>query len=267
MRNFENNLHDSLVAMAKEAGYAVLDVYDSTFHVEYKSDRSPLTEADKRSHEIIAARLGEVSPDTPVLSEEGKGVSYEDRMNWERFFLVDPLDGTKEFINRNGEFTVNIALIEGNSPVLGVVHVPVQGVTYFAVKGKGAFRQKGDGAPERISVREADKDGLVVVASRSHPSPELEVFLSKIRVRERVSRGSSLKFCIVAEGGADIYPRLGPTWEWDTAAGHAVVEEAGGSVTDIEGEPLLYNKESLKHAGFVVYGGSRTEINDQLNQA
>jgi 3'(2'), 5'-bisphosphate nucleotidase len=247
-------LLEKLVAMALEAGRAVLDIYGSDFGVSYKSDSSPLTEADRRSHRIISARLAEAAPEVPVLSEEGKGVPYESRRGWRSFFLVDPLDGTKEFVNRNGEFTVNIALIEEGRPVMGVVHVPVGGATYYAARGLGAYRLGEGGEAGRIAVREAPEEGLVAVASRSHASPGLEEFLGGLRVRERVSRGSSLKFCLVAEGGADIYPRLGPTWEWDTGAGHAVVEEAGGSVTDLAGSPLAYNKESLKHEGFVVIG-------------
>jgi 3'(2'), 5'-bisphosphate nucleotidase len=250
-------LLEKLVDITLEAGRAILDVYGSDFGVSYKSDSSPLTEADSRSHRIISARLAEAAPEVPVLSEEGKGVPYETRRGWRSFFLVDPLDGTKEFVSRNGDFTVNIALIEEGRPVMGVVHVPVEGTTYFAARGLGAYRRREGGGADRISVREAPGEGLVVVASRSHASPGLEDFLGGLRVRERVSRGSSLKFCLVAEGGADIYPRLGPTWEWDTGAGHAVVEEAGGSVTDLGGNPIVYNKESLKHEGFVVTGDAR----------
>jgi 3'(2'), 5'-bisphosphate nucleotidase len=252
-------IHDTempkrLVEAAGEAGRAVLEVYEADFEVEYKTDRSPLTEADRRSHEIITERLSDLAPNIPVLSEEGRDIPYEERFKWKSFFLVDPLDGTKEFIDRNGDFTVNIALIEEDHPVLGVVHVPVEGVTYYAASGLGAFRQANGEEPCSINVRQA-AEGLAVVSSRSHPSPELKGFLKRLDVRERVSRGSSLKFCLVAEGGADIYPRLGPTWEWDTAAGHCVVEEAGGMVTDLKGGPLRYNKESLKHEGFIAFGG------------
>jgi 3'(2'), 5'-bisphosphate nucleotidase len=245
----------ALVDAAKEAGRRILEVYGTAFAVEYKADRSPLTEADRRSHELIMERLGQLSPGVPVLSEEGVNIPYKERQDWKTFFLVDPLDGTKEFINRNGEFTVNIALIEEGRPVMGVLHVPVQGTTYYAAKGSGAYRQKDDEAPERINVREAGEDAIVVVASRSHATPELEEFIAKLNVKERTSRGSALKFCLVAEGSADIYPRLGPTWEWDTAAGHCVVEEAGGMVLDLRGSPLLYNKEILKHEGFIAFGG------------
>lgn len=249
---------EKLAEAAKEAGRAVLDVYGAggsgDFVVTYKDDRSPLTLADTRSHEIIKARLEGLAPGIPVLSEEGGGTEYAVRGGWEKFFLVDPLDGTKEFINRNGEFTVNIAVLEAGRPVAGVVHVPVRDRTYYAAQGLGAYRRDGEGKPARIRVRPwPETGGLVVVASRSHGSPELEEFLRKIPVDKLISAGSSLKFCLVAEGSADIYPRFGPTWEWDTAAGHSIVLEAGGRVVDLGGErELAYNKEILKHEGFIV---------------
>jgi 3'(2'), 5'-bisphosphate nucleotidase len=197
--------------------------------------------------------LREVTPDIPLISEEGKEIPYEKRVRWRSFYLVDPLDGTKEFVNRNGEFTVNIALIRENGPVLGVIVVPVTGMAYFALEGEGAYKQSRKGAPERLAVRRRQPDeGLTVVASRSHGSEALEEYLRTVEVKERISRGSSLKFCLVAEGEADLYPRLGPTWEWDTAAGDCIVREAGGVVADLAGEPLTYNKESLKHAAFIV---------------
>jgi 3'(2'), 5'-bisphosphate nucleotidase len=245
---------EKLAGVAKEAGRAVLDVYGTgDYGVSYKEDRSPLTLADTRSHEIIKARLKELTPDIPVLSEEGKGTEYAVRTGWEKFYLVDPLDGTKEFINRNGEFTVNISMLKAGRPVLGVINVPVRDRAYYASEGLGAYRREGDGEPMRIRVKPwPERGGLVVVASRSHGSPELEEFLKKLTVKERISAGSSLKFCLVAEGSADIYPRFGPTWEWDTAAGHAILFEAGGRVADLGGEnELAYNKEVLKHKGFI----------------
>jgi 3'(2'), 5'-bisphosphate nucleotidase len=253
---------DALVEIAREAGRAILEVYDSEFDVSYKEDSSPLTVADRRSHEIISARLGALDPVYPVLSEEGRDIPYEERMGWERFWLVDPLDGTKEFVKRNGEFTVNIALIEGTSPVAGVLHVPVKGLTYFARKGGGAFLKEGEGQPIRITTSEIPPDGYRVAASRSHGSEELDRLLSRLDVKERVSRGSALKFALVAGGEADFYPRLGPTWEWDTGAGHCIVDEAGGAVLDWEGNPLLYNKKILKHEGFLAI--SRREMFDKI---
>jgi 3'(2'), 5'-bisphosphate nucleotidase len=258
----DTGLLDKIIDVSRRAGDAVLEVYGSgDFGVTYKDDRSPLTLADKRSHEMITRALGSIAPDIPVLSEEGKDIPFAERRGWERFFLVDPLDGTKEFVSRNGEFTINIALMEDARPVLGVVHVPVWGVTYYAEKGGGAFKKEGDGATARINVQDAPSPGgLVVVASRSHGSEGLERYLGGLRVKERTSAGSALKFCLVAEGSADIYPRFGPTWEWDTAAGHAVVLEAGGLVTDTGGgEELRYNKEVIKHAGFIVWGSVRPD--------
>nr|WP_291315705.1 3'(2'),5'-bisphosphate nucleotidase CysQ [Desulfuromonas sp.] len=188
-----------------------------------------------------------------MLSEEGKDIPYEERKDWERFWLVDPLDGTKEFIKRNGEFTVNIALVEGNAPVLGVVYVPAQDKLYYGRVGEGALTRKGQESPLRIQVRpEAPEEGQTVVMSRSHPSPELEDYLKSIKVAEALPVGSSLKLCVVAEGRADLYPRLGPTMEWDTGAGQAVVESAGGRVLDPAGARLEYNKPNLLNSYFIV---------------
>jgi 3'(2'), 5'-bisphosphate nucleotidase len=241
--------------IAREAGDAIMEVYAGEFDVELKGDNSPLTRADKASHEVIVEGLQRVCPEIPILSEEGRDVPYAERSLWTRFWLVDPLDGTKEFIKRNGEFTVNIALVEEGSVVAGVVYVPVQEKTYFGGLGAGCWRLEGDGEAEAIRVREVDHtDGLAVVMSRSHPSAELEAFLKDIRVAEALPVGSSLKLCVVAEGRADLYPRLGPTMEWDTAAGHAVVEAAGGTVTQVDGQPLKYNKENLLNPYFIVRG-------------
>lgn len=243
-------------AVARKAGAAIMAIYEGDHgEVEFKEDQSPLTAADRAAHEIILAGLMELSPEIPILSEEGQDIPYEVRRRWERFWLVDPLDGTKEFIKRNGEFTVNIALVEGNAPVLGVVYVPVQDKLYYGLAGKEAFVRQGDGEPVPIRVRPADFEaGLTVVMSRSHPSPELAEFLKGVKVAEALPVGSSLKLCVVAEGVADLYPRLGPTMEWDTAAGQAVVEGAGGTVTTPHGEALRYNKENLLNSYFVVRG-------------
>jgi 3'(2'), 5'-bisphosphate nucleotidase len=250
--------------IARQAGSAIMDIYDGDHAVEYKADKSPLTAADKASHEVIVAGLEAHFPDVPILSEEGAAIPYEERKNWQRFWLVDPLDGTKEFIKRNGEFTVNIALIEGQRPVLGVVYVPAQDKLYYGVVGQGAWTLTGCcelttdsySQAREIRVREADSDkGLTVVMSRSHPSPELEEYLKNIKVAEALPIGSSLKLCVVAEGKADLYPRLGPTMEWDTAAAHAVAESAGAKVVNYpSGESLQYNKENLLNPFFIVAG-------------
>ncbi len=244
----------ALVEVAREAGRAILDVYGTDdFNVEYKDDDSPLTEADRRSHEIIATRLKELTPDVPVISEEGSGVPYEQRKDWEIFYLVDPLDGTKEFVKRNGEFTVNIAVIDRGRPSVGVIYVPVQDVAYFAAEEQRAFKQVGTGEPVEIGVSGGLPSGPVVaVASRSHGSQETEKFLERFTVQERTSAGSSLKICLVAEGKADIYPRFGPTWEWDTAAGHAILLEAGGRLIHTNSkDEIEYNKPVIKHEGFI----------------
>lgn len=247
---------EQLCQIAKKAGTAILEVYNGEIAVETKSDNSPLTAADKASHQVIAAGLEALTPEIPILSEEGKDIPYQERKNWRRFWLVDPLDGTKEFIKRNGEFTVNIALIEDGAPVLGVVYVPVQDKLYVGVVGQGAYVQQADAQPEPIQVRTPDAQaGLTVVMSRSHPSPELAEYLKNIEVAEALPVGSSLKLCVVAEGRADLYPRLGPTMEWDTGAGQAVVVAAGGTVQTPDGAPLGYNKPSLLNPHFIVRGG------------
>jgi 3'(2'), 5'-bisphosphate nucleotidase len=244
---------DIVCKIAKEAGTAILSVYDGEIEVELKDDNSPLTAADKASHEVIIAGLQKHFPEIPILSEEGADIPYEKRKDWSRFWCVDPLDGTKEFIKRNGEFTVNIALIEAGRPVAGVVYVPVQDKMYFGAVGTGCWVLGAGGKPKQITVRKADQEaGLTVVMSRSHPSPDLEAYLQDIKVAEAMPVGSSLKLCVVAEGLADLYPRLGPTMEWDTAAGHAVVAAAGGTVLQPNGDPLVYNKKNLLNPYFIV---------------
>lgn len=239
--------------VARRAGAAILQVYQGRIAVERKADNSPLTAADRASHAIITGALQESFPGIPVLSEEGRDVPWQIRREWRRLWVVDPLDGTKEFIKRNGEFTVNIALVEEGSPRLGVVHVPVQDRLFLGVVGKGAWVSEAGGPPVPISVRTPDPErGITVMRSRSHPSPELEAYLARFRVAESIAAGSSLKLCAVAEGRADLYPRLGPTMEWDTAAGQAVVEGAGGEVVTPDGTPLRYNKKDLHNPHFFV---------------
>lgn len=251
---------DRLKEIALRAGEAVMAVYQSEFAVEHKDDRSPLTEADRRSNEVILAGLKETWPEVPVISEETKALPWQERRDWEWFWLVDPLDGTKEFIKRNGEFTVNIALVHQGVPVAGVVGQPVTGRLYWAVSGRGAWRISADSEePVRIggSRHYRELDHVSVVGSRSHLSPEVGAFVQGLEEEGKVvtfrSSGSSLKLCLVAEGAADVYPRLGPTMEWDTAAADAVAREAGRRVLDWETrEPLRYNKENLLNPWFVV---------------
>lgn len=240
-----------VVALAQKAGDAIMRIYEEADHgVEMKGDNDPLTRADLESHRIIMEGLAKLTPDIPVISEEGEEVEYADRYDWTRFWLVDPLDGTKEFIKRNGEFTVNIALVAGKQPMFGVVHVPVEGVTY--VGGSGAHKIVNGEATE-ITVQ-PQTTPLRVVGSRSHTSPEMDAFLENLGEHEFVAAGSSLKFCRVAEGSADLYPRFVPTMEWDTAAGHAVLVSAGGSVRRADGGPFNYNKENLLNPFFIASG-------------
>ena len=243
--------------IAREAGEAILQIYAEDFDVQEKADNSPLTQADMASHHLIDAELRQLAPEIPVLSEESASVPYAERRQWNRYWLIDPLDGTREFVKRNGEFTVNIALIEAGYPVLGVVHVPVTGVTYFGDVEAGAYRQEKDGTAEKIHVTQPCASPMRVAGSRSHAGDSLVQFLQKLPAHEMVSMGSSLKLCLVAEGRADIYPRLGPTSEWDTAAAQAVVEAAGGQVTDTGLQRLGYNrKDSLLNPHFLVFGDS-----------
>lgn len=242
---------EQLADLARLAGKAILEVYETEFSVEQKADHSPLTLADRRSHQIITEGLQAAYPDVPILSEEGKEVPYEVRKSWTAFWLVDPLDGTKEFIKRNGEFSVNIALIEDRQPTVGVLYLPVLDRLYLADVHRGCWELSGD------SRRLLDLSGasppltLRVLKSRSHPSADLEAFLARLPAHESITRGSALKFGAIAAGEADFYPRFGPTWEWDTAAGQAVVTAAGGAVVDLTGKPFTYNKADLVNGPFL----------------
>jgi 3'(2'), 5'-bisphosphate nucleotidase len=239
--------------IAREAGEKIMEVYEQGFDVMEKDDKSPLTTADLAAHHHIEAELAKLSESYPLLSEESASLPFAERSSWHTYWLVDPLDGTKEFIKRNGEFTVNIALISDHQPVLGAVYVPVSGVSYFAAKGVGAFKQQGDYEAIPITARKL-ADPPVVAGSRSH-SGDMQKFLDKIGEYDQVSMGSSLKICLVAEGEADLYPRLWLTSEWDTAAAHAIVNEAGGQLVKTDMQPLLYNtKDSLLNPFFFVVG-------------
>ena len=254
-------LLEPVLEIAAEAGRAIMAVYDDDFTVELKDDRTPLTEADRAAHEIIVERLGSLPERLPVLSEESAETDIGSRREWERYWLVDPLDGTKEFVKRNGEFTVNIALIDGHEPVLGVVVAPALGVAYAGEVGRGAFKRRAD-VTSRVEVRRPAAEPLRVVGSRSHAAPELTAFLETLGPHVLKSMGSSLKICLVAEGEADLYPRLGPTSEWDTAAAQAVLISAGGSMMDLKGQPLAYNaRETLLNPHFLALGD---DIRDRL---
>jgi 3'(2'), 5'-bisphosphate nucleotidase len=249
----DDALLDRVRTIAERAGRAILEVYDAGFDVTLKDDRSPLTAADLAAHRLIDAALRELTPSIPVLSEESAAASVERRREWPRFWLVDPLDGTREFIKRNGEFSVNIALVENHVSTLGVVHAPVPGYSCVGSAGRGAFRHERDGSRRAISVQPRT-DALRVAGSRSHADARLSGVLGRIGAHKLVPMGSALKFCLVAGGDADVYFRFGPTSEWDTAAGQAVVEAAGGRVTDMQLRPLRYNaRETLLNPDFLAF--------------
>jgi 3'(2'), 5'-bisphosphate nucleotidase len=251
---------ERLVDISRRAGQLILEWYDGDMGITTKADDSPLTHADLASHELITAELAKHWPHTPILSEESAQISWQTRQGWKQYWLVDPLDGTKEFINRNGEFTVNIALIRDHLPVLGVVHVPVTDTSYFGAGQYGAWRQHEHSPATIIEVRQPAAEPAVIVGSRSHANPELASQLNQLGAHELTSMGSSLKFCRVAEGLADFYPRLGLTSEWDTAAAQAVVEAAGGQVVKMDGTKLTYNtKDSYLNPNFFVFGDPARE--------
>jgi 3'(2'), 5'-bisphosphate nucleotidase len=248
-------LIEPIVGLAVDAGKAILKVYATDFDVQAKGDDSPLTQADLASQRCIVAGLEKLTPDVPIISEESGLPPFETRRHWQRYWLIDPLDGTREFVNRNGEFTVNIALIESKRPVFGVVHVPVQERTYVGCAGHGAERRDAGSPPVKIRVAARSASPVRVVGSRSHRGSSLDAFIDRLGDCDMVPMGSSLKFCVVAEGRADVYPRLGPTSEWDTAAAQAVVEQAGGRVLEMDGKPLAYNtKSEILNPFFVVIG-------------
>jgi 3'(2'), 5'-bisphosphate nucleotidase len=263
-----STLVEPVVSISRLAGQEILKIYQQDFEVETKDDNSPLTAADRAAHQLIQSALEQLTPDIPVWSEESATISYAERASWEQFWLVDPLDGTKEFIKRNGEFTVNIALIRGHEPVLGVVHVPVADQDYYGFVGGGAFLAEGGGEGQPIAVCRPAQTPIRVVGSRSHGSPALEKYVDALGSHVMVPMGSSLKLCLVAAGAADIYPRLGLTSEWDTAAAQAVVESAGGAVIDLEGNRLLYNtKPEVLNPFFLVFGDDSVQWRDYLSRA
>jgi 3'(2'), 5'-bisphosphate nucleotidase len=248
-------LIDPVVSLAAEAGRAILEVYATDFDVQEKDDQSPLTQADLASHRVIMQGLAELTPDVPVISEEAGLPGFDERGQWNPYWLIDPLDGTKEFVKRNGEFTVNIALIENHQAVFGVVHVPVRNSTYSGCRGVGAELRTNGEEPRPIGVARESATPVRVVGSRSHRGASLDQFLQNLGDFEMHPTGSSLKFCLIAEGAADVYPRLGLTSEWDTAAAQAVVEQAGGVVLELDGNPLSYNNKSdILNPHFLVAG-------------
>ena len=261
-----NELLPQLIDLAKQAGEAIMAVYAGGIEVQRKQDNSPLTEADLAAHRIIEAGLRKLSPQLPVLSEESATIPFETRRQWQRYWLVDPLDGTREFIKRNGEFTVNIALIDNHKTTMGVVFAPALDLLFYAAQGKGAYRQLAQRPAQRIIARTFDITQVAVVGSRSHGDEILTRFLNRMGPHMLISMGSSLKICLVAEGRADLYPRLGPTSEWDTAAAQCILEEAGGRLIDMAGKPFCYNeKESLLNPHFFAMGAGEHDWKQYLN--
>lgn len=254
-QNYHQHL-DQVIEIAKAAGVAIMQVYSTDFNVERKDDNSPLTQADLAAHHVIVDALTKLTPNIPILSEESEAIDYETRREWQQYWLIDPLDGTREFVKRNGEFTVNIALIDRQKPVLGVVYAPVTEVLYFASLEHGAYKRLKQNSAIRIHTKALDLKQPIVAGSRSHSDEKMQNFMRNIENNlgvkpELISMGSSLKICLVAEGAADVYPRLGPTSEWDTAAAHCVLSEAGGDIVDEAGLALCYNsKRSLLNPFF-----------------
>ena len=254
MSRMTADLHEAVIVIAREAGQAIMAVYEGTFDVQQKTDDSPLTAADMAAHQVITDGLRRLTPQWPVLSEEAADIPWSERSQWPTYWLVDPLDGTREFIKRNGEFTVNIALIEQNEPIFGVVHAPVTGETWHARQGRNAYRRVGQ-VDTQIRTRSPATGALKVAASRSHRDARTQAFLDAMGSIEEMSLGSSLKFCRIAEGALDVYPRFGPTSEWDTAAAQCVLEAAGGALLAPDGRAFRYNRrETLLNGDFVALG-------------
>lgn len=252
----DRDVREAVIAIAHRAAAAILDVYEGEFAVARKDDHSPLTAADLASHRCIVDGLRALTPGIPVLSEESREIDIARRRDWTTLWLVDPLDGTREFVKRNGEFTVNIALVADGVATFGVIQQPVSGLLWHGALGEGAFRRAGEGAEgAAIRVRTPATRPLRVAASRSHRDLRTQALLDALPDSEAVACGSSLKFCRIAEGGIDLYPRFGPTSEWDTAAGQAILEAAGGAVLDPRGRPLRYNQRAtLLNGDFLAFG-------------
>ena len=256
---------DNLIEISSLGGDEILDVYNGTIDVTLKDDLSPLTDADRRSNAVITSKLSALYPEIPILSEEGRKIDFSERKKWSLFWLIDPLDGTKEFIKRNGEFTVNIALIDDGCPIAGIVYAPTKNAFWYGAKGIGSFIIKNNSKSKEIFVQDDIEDPIRIVSSRSHPSPKLQSYLDRFQNHEIVNMGSSLKICLVADGTAHIYPRLGPTMEWDSGAGHAVLKYAGGFLTDATtGNELVYNKENLRNPDFICYGSKIKDYHEVL---
>jgi len=260
------------VTIARDAGAAILTIYNEGYSVEHKADNSPLTDADLASHKLILKALTELTPNIPILSEESEKPPFAERKKWQTYWLVDPLDGTREFVKGNGEFTVNIALIHQHQSIIGVINVPVLDIDYYAWKDGNCYKSKHKKQATKIMVKKLDNKKLTVAGSRSHGSELMQQYMAKLNADnnakiETLGMGSSLKFCLVAEGRADLYPRLGPTSEWDSAAAHCIVEQAGGHLTKTDMSPLEYNtKDSLLNPFFFVFGDNSCDWSQYLDK-
>ena len=261
-------LLEPTIQLAKQAGIEILKIYQNpAIAIKTKSDKSPVTAADLIAHEIITHGLKQLTPELPILSEESAAIAFAERKTWKCYWLIDPLDGTKEFIDHLDDFTVNIALIENHQPILGIVYAPALALCYFACTDHGAFKQTAEQPAAAIKVTSHQNETTRIAASRRHGTQELQAFLQKLTNATVISRGSALKFALVAEGLADVYPRLTPTSEWDTAAGQCIVEQAGGAVIDVAGKPLRYNtKESLLNPAFLAVGNTKQIWLDYLHR-
>jgi len=250
-----NTLLSNIITIAQQASQQILTIYHGDFSSQLKTDKTPITAADLAAHETITKGLKQLTPDLPILSEESASIPFAERQQWQRYWLVDPLDGTKEFIAKNDEFTINIALIENHKPILGVIFAPVLNICYFATHEQGAFKQIGNSMPEKMHARAWQGGKLTIASSRRHGVDKLQNFLQQFSDYSVLYRGSALKFGLIAEGAADVYLRLGPTSEWDTAAGQCILEEVGGAVMDLNGNSFCYNtKESLLNPEFFAVG-------------
>ena len=261
----KSDLIEQLIKISKEAGKAILEVYNTNFDYQIKENLSPLTKADTLSNNIICEKLKELTPDVPVISEENSEIPFNIKSLWKQYWLVDPLDGTKEFINRNGEFTVNIALINNKEPVFGVIYIPVNNRLFWGSRDYGSYEIKSDMRERKIHV--SDKVLKKIACSRSHSNPEFNNFLENLDSYTTVKIGSSLKFCLIANGEIDLYPRLGPTSEWDIAAGEAILRSAGGCIIDLEGKNIIYNKKNIINPSFIAASNLSIaeEISDLIN--
>ena len=261
-----DGLINSVKSIAVEAGSAIMDVYHTDYDIQIKTDNSPVTEADKKANTIIANKLNQLTPDIPILSEEGRNIPFSERSNWTSFWLIDPLDGTKEFIKKNDEFTVNIALIQNGKPTFGIVYAPALDILYWGEVGEGAYKKDKKSLEIKINVLDALNNPVLVAGSRSHPSERMNAFMEQFKESEVRPMGSSLKVCLVADGSVHLYPRLGPTMEWDTGAAHAILKASGGeAIIHGTNEPLRYNKENLLNPEFIASSSSVITTITHLN--